>query len=117
MSSILTQSIEPTVNEGQLAFESMIRSLRNSPKLLVDTIFSNWVRSFDLLHAEPTSRPAKLEALGTDAGEMFALNTALCQFLVTNLTGKRDDIVAEIQLRLEALPELVFNEDGTVTEA
>jgi hypothetical protein len=115
--SILTQPIENTVNEGQLAFQAMIRDLRTSPKVLVDTIYNYWARAFDLLHAEPTSRPAKLEALGTDAGEMFALNTALCQFLVTNLTGKRDDVVVGIQSRLATLPEFVFNEDGTVVEA
>lgn len=115
--SILTQPIENTVNEGQLAFQAMIRDLRTSPKVLVDTIYNYWARAFDLLHGDPTTRPAKLEALGTDAGEMFALNTALCEFLIASLTGKRDDIVSGVQSRLASLPEFVFNQDGTVTEA
>lgn len=115
--SILTQPIEPIINEGQLAFQAMIRDLRTSPKVLVDTIYNYWARAFDLLHGDPTTRPAKLEALGTDAGEMFDLNAKLCAFLVENLTGQRDDIVNGIQQRLATLPEFVYSEDGTVTEA
>lgn len=117
--SILNQTITTTAEEIESAarFDSLMRDLRTSPKVLVDTIYNYWARAFNLLHADAAARPAKLEALGTDAGEMFALNTALCEFLIANLTGKRDDIVSGVQSRLASLPEFVFNEDGTVTEA
>jgi hypothetical protein len=36
--------------------------------------------------------------------------------MISQLTGKRDDLAAEINTRLATLPQFNFNPDGTVTE-
>ena len=60
--------------------------------------------------------PADLLAvIGTEAGEMMTLSRALTAFLVSTLTGKRDDLVAVIERRLATIPAFTTHEDGTVT--
>ena len=56
-----------------------------------------------------------LAAIGTEAGEMMTLSRALTAFLITTLTGKRDDLVAVIERRLATIPAFTTNKDGTVT--
>ena len=60
--------------------------------------------------------PAELlAAIGSEAGEMMVLSRALTAFLVSTLTGKRDDLVAVIERRLATIPAFTTNKDGTVT--
>jgi len=60
--------------------------------------------------------PAELLAeIGTEAGEMMDLSRALTAFLITTLTGKRDDLVAFIERRLATIPAFTTHKDGTVT--
>lgn len=56
-----------------------------------------------------------LAAIGTEAGEMMALSRALTAFLISTLTGKRDDLVAIIERRLATIPAFTVQADGTVT--
>ena len=59
--------------------------------------------------------PADLLAvIGTEAGEMMTLSRALTAFLITTLTGKRDDLVAVIERRLATIPKFTVQKDGTV---
>ena len=56
-----------------------------------------------------------LAAIGTEAGEMMALSRALTAFLISTLTGKRDDLIAVIERRLATIPAFTIGVDGTVT--
>ena len=56
-----------------------------------------------------------LAAIGTEAGEMMTLSRALTAFLISTLTGKRDDLVAIIERRLATIPAFTIGVDGTVT--
>ena len=56
-----------------------------------------------------------LDALGTDAKELFELNTNALTFLFNELAGKRDDDLAIIMELTELIKPHTINEDGTVT--
>ena len=80
-----------------------------------------WNSAFDALWTEETvdghliSVADKLAELGTDAKELFDINTAFTTFMLTQLTGKRDDMVARIQNKLATIPAFTAHEDGTIT--
>jgi hypothetical protein len=91
--------------------------LKASPRNLTVKMFQHWMKSFNMLWDTNRSiTPAqKLEALGTDAAELFELNAAFVTFMVTHLTGKRDDLVQAIQEKVASIPPHTVNADGTVT--
>lgn len=114
--SLLNNQIE----NPELAHAELIQQMKQvleMPNLMVGFLYTRWRDSFEALHSDPSTRPQKLQILGTNAVELFQLNTALTQFMISQLTGKRDDLVAEINARLATLPQFNFNPDGTVTEA
>jgi hypothetical protein len=93
-----------------------MKQLVEMPSQMVGFLYTRWRDSFEALHGDPATRPQKLQILGTNAVELFQLNAALTQFMISQLTGKRDDLVAEINARLATLPQFNFNPNGTVTE-
>jgi hypothetical protein len=105
MSSIL--------NQQQLL--PRVATILNTPSIIVDTLFNYWNHAFDLLHGDPSLRPMLLEMIGTNGVELFQLNFALTTFMMSQLSGVRNDVVEQIQNKLNTLPEFIFNEDGTVT--
>lgn len=111
--SILTkpnQNNQPTVN-------MVAERIKKSAAQTAEQMFFGWSQTFQLLwRSGGLFAPAeKLAALGTEAGELFDLNGSMVAFMITNLTGKRDDIVEEIQNLVASMPPLTVNEDGTVT--
>jgi hypothetical protein len=101
---------------AQIDLIEQMKQVLEAPGVIVGFLYTNWKNSFESLHGQPSLRPQKLEILGTNAVELFQLNAALTQFMISQLTGKRDDLVAEINARLVTLPQFNFNPDGTVTE-
>ena len=90
--------------------------IKSAPRQLAEMMMSQWLSSFDALWKSGEFTPAqKLAALGTDAAEIFALNSQFVTFMVTQLTGKRDDLVAAIQAKVATIPACTIHEDGTVT--
>jgi len=114
MSLLNGQIQNPELNQLKL-IEEMQRVLE-MPAQVAGFLYTRWRDSFEALHGDPATRPQKLQILGTNAVELFQLNGALTQFMIGQLTGKRDDLVAEIGARLATLPQFNFNADGTVTE-
>lgn len=101
---------------NQLKLVEQMRGVLEMPSQLAGLLYTRWSESFEVLHGDPATRPQKLQILGTDAVELFELNAALTQFMLSQLTGKREDLVAAINARLATLPQFNFNLDGTVTE-
>jgi hypothetical protein len=93
-----------------------MKQVLETPFQMLKFLYTLWSDSFEALHGDPATRPQKLQILGTNAVELFQLNAALTQFMLSQLTGKRDDLAAEINARLATLPQFNFNPDGTVTE-
>jgi hypothetical protein len=107
------------IQNSELILGQLIQQMKQvleMPSRMVEFLYINWSQSFEALHGDPSLRPQKLQILGTNAVELFQLNGALTQFMIGQLTGKRDDLVAEIGARLATLPQFNFNPDGTVTE-
>lgn len=114
MSLLNNQITSPELAQAEL-IQQMKRVLE-SPAQLAGLLYTVWMENFDALHRDPSTRAQKLQILGPNAVELFELNSALTQFMIAQLTGKRDDLVAEINARLATLPQFNFNQDGTVTE-
>ena len=56
-----------------------------------------------------------LDALGTDAKELFEINTETLNFLTTVLAGKRDEDLEKIAEKVAKILPHTIHEDGTVT--
>jgi hypothetical protein len=115
MSLLNGQIQNPELNQLKLIEE--MKLVLEMPAQVTLFLYTRWRDSFEALHGDPATRPQKLQILGTNAVELFQLNGALTQFMIGQLTGKRDDLVHEINIRLATLPQFNFNADGTVTEA
>lgn len=88
--------------------------LKMGAKQMTETMAHQWAGMFSALWDDQNPQDI-LDELGTDAAEFFELNTALVTFMLTSLTGKRDDLVAMIQEKVATLPAHTVNPDGTVT--
>jgi len=111
--------VQPTLTPELLQQQELLKKVAQiayTPKMVLNGLYQGWVRAFDELHGDPSKRPELLRLLGSDAGELFQLNAALTQFMLSQLQGKRDDLVQEIQAKLATLPQFQFNADGTVEE-
>jgi len=86
-----------------------------TPLNVLTYIYNNWIKAFDALHNNTAERPKVLEKIGTSGVELFQLNGSLTTFMVSQLSGKRDDLVTNIQTRLATLPPFTYHADGTVT--
>lgn len=110
--SLLTPQ-EP--NEAMM-LERRVTQIKNSPRQMTEMLVRQWMSAFDALWSTGKFTPQqKLEELGTDAAELFELNTAMVTFMVSQLTGKRDDLVQMVTEKVAQIPEHTVHEDGTVT--
>jgi len=89
-----------------------------TPNNIVASMYTQWLEGFNLLHDDfdTTRRQQLLQLIGTYGVELFQLNTVLTTFMITNLSGVRNDIVEGIFTKLNTLPNFVFNNDGSVNE-
>lgn len=81
-----------------------------------EQLIRQWERSFDALYNNPQATPEEiLEAMGTDAAEVFELSAAMVGMMTAILPGKLDEEWARIQAKIAAKPATTAHEDGTVT--
>jgi len=116
MLSLLTDSLSslaPQLLQEQSILRK-INSIVQAPQQILQSIYFTWAKAFNDLHGDEALRPILLEKIGPAATELFALNSALTTFMITSLSGVRDDIVQDIHHRLDSLPEFTFHPDGTV---
>jgi hypothetical protein len=121
--SILNQSnsVNPE-NSKEFRIARVTNRIKSAPRELAEEMFRRWENGFDALwgnqdgfgFGQQITVAEKLAALGTDAAELFQLNSEFTIFMLTQLTGKRDDLVARINEKLATIPEHVINEDGAV---
>lgn len=111
--SLLTQQNE--LSDAQL-LQRRVQEIKSTPRKLTEQMYQQWLQGFNALWTDGKFTAAqKLQALDTDAAELFALNTAFVTFMVTQLTGKRDDLVQHMQDKINAMPAYTIHDDGTVT--
>jgi len=92
-----------------------VNSVVQAPLNILQSIYFTWAKAFNDLHGDEALRPILLEKIGTNAAELFILNSSLTTFMVSQLSGVRDDIVQDIFGRLATLPQFTFHPNGTVT--
>jgi len=118
MSLLLNPSVSQ-IDTSIFRFQSQINKIKTSPKEIAEQMFNMWEEAFNALWGQQPGLPftiqQKLEAIGTDAAELFELNSQFVTFMITNLTGRRDDLVARIQQKVATIPPYTVNQDGTVT--
>lgn len=94
-----------------------IERIRLAPIRSGEIMCQLWMTAFDeIWHPSGAGTiEERLAGIGTDGAEMLALSNAFTTFLLSTLTGKRDDLVGYIQSRLSSLPAFTVAEDGTIT--
>jgi hypothetical protein len=109
MSIFNTQNSEPTV-------EQVAQRIKVQATQIPEQIVRNWMQAYNFVWTDGVyTAEEKIAALGTDAGELFEANEDLVAFMIGQLTGKRDDLVAEITAMIANRPAYTINPDGTVT--
>lgn len=112
--SILSQINQPISTEQKLI--TKIHRIKLNSAQFADQMFNTWKNSFDAIWKTDQFTPAqKIEALGTDAAELYQLSAQMVEFMITIFTGRRNDLVVQIQAAIASLPAFEINQDGTVT--
>ena len=88
-----------------------------TPRETAEQLFQQWDHAVRMLWSKQgdITPEDNLAAIGTDAAELITMSRALTVFLTTICTGKRDDLVEKIKVRLATIPAFTTNKDGTVT--
>ena len=110
--TILNQDrTDPVAPAKRIATRIVNQTARSANQLI-----QSWEQGFDALWNNPNATPEEILAeMGTDAGEVFELSTAMIGLMANVLPGKLDDEWARIQTKIAAKPATTVNEDGTVT--
>ena len=109
MSIFNTQNSEPTV-------EQVAQRIKVQATQIPEQIVRHWMQAYNFVWNDGVyTAEEKIAALGTDAGELFEANEDLVAFMIGQLTGKRDDLIAEITEMVANRPTYTINPDGTVT--
>jgi len=111
--SLLTQ----TVPDSSLLINRITNQLKATPRQMMELLVNQWNFAYDSLWSSRGDiTPAqKLLALGTDAAELFDTSAALTTFIISQCSGKRDDIVAAMTAKIAAIPAHTIHPDGTIT--
>ena len=117
--SILASQTQPAPTREQ-RIQAKAEAILNAPAEMVGGMYRQWNQNFDAmwrtddLPGGDICTPAdKLAAMGTNAIELLNLNAAFTTFMITQLTGKRDDLVAAMQTKVATLPAITVNTDGS----
>lgn len=109
MSIFNTQNSQPTV-------EQVAQRIKVQATAIPEQIVRNWMQAYNFVWSNGLyTAEEKIAALGTDAGELFQANEDLVVFMISQLTGKRDDLVEQINNMVANRPAYTINADGTVT--
>ena len=108
--SVLNDKPKIELTQAERKANRVLRSAKQSTDALIQGVISSLSAIW-----EDENPQDVLDALGTDAKELFELNTNTVAFLAGELTGKRDNDLAEIMALVAKVQPNTVNEDGTVT--
>lgn len=94
--------------------------VRKQAYKVIHELVRGWVKTYHMFWDEDTNGvPAqkRMDALGSDAGELIRASAALVMFLNQELAGRNDELLAEVNERIAALPGYTIDENGLVTLA
>jgi len=108
--SIIKKKIKVTPNEDEIRATRVL----NATSSMADNIINLWNSGWDSIWDAPDPATVLAE-LGTDAGEVFALNEDVIAFLSSSLVGRRQEDLDAITAKVLAKPATTTHPDGTVT--
>lgn len=107
-SSILTDT-------GDTPAQATARQVLRAPAQTADVILGQINDGIGRIFSSENPQ-AVLEAMGTNAGKVFAINAAFAQMVAQLLTQEGDTVrLARLQAILSRIPAHTIHEDGTVT--
>jgi len=94
--------------------ERSAKQVKRAASQMAYQLIQSWNHGWDLIwsSADPA---AVLAELGTDAGEIFALNEDMIVYLNTTLAGRKQDELDAINAKVAAKPATTTAADGSVT--
>ena len=108
--SVLNNKPKTELTQAERKANRVLRSAKQS----TDSLIQGVVSSLSLIWEDENPQDV-LDALGTDAKELFELNTNTVAFLAGELAGKRDNELAVIMGLVAKVQAHTVNGDGTVT--
>lgn len=100
---------------GDTAAQATARQVLRVPSQTADVILNQLQDGMDRLWGAQDPQ-AVLDAMGGNAGKVFALNAAFSQMVAQLLTSEGDMVrLARLQAILSRIPAHTVHEDGTVT--
>ena len=94
--------------------ERSVKQVKRATSQMAFQLIQSWNHGWDLIWSA-TDPAAVLAELGTDAGEIFALNEDILAYLNTTLAGRKQDELDAINAKVAAKPATTVAPDGTVT--
>jgi len=108
--SVLNNQTQPTLTPA----ERSARQVKSATSQMAYQLIESWNHGWDLIWS--SEDPADVLAeLGTEAGEIFALNEDIIVYLNTTLAGRKQDELDAINAKVAAKPATTVAEDGSVT--
>jgi len=108
--SVLTTGERSAPDKYQRKATQIKRTAVSSTQSLIQGV----VQSLSLIWNDESPQLV-LDALGTDAQELFELNTSVIEFLSSELVGKLDGELQTINDLLAKIQPYTVNKDGSVT--
>ena len=94
--------------------ERSAKQVKRATSQMAYQLIQSWNHGWDLVWS--SSDPAAVLAeLGTEAGEIFALNEDIIVYLKTTLAGRKQDELDAINAKVAAKPATTTAADGSVT--
>lgn len=118
--SLLNNNI---LEEKTRILNDQVRDLKDYPKRYLEDLYNRWNAWHNLIWKEEKilgnedniiKVSEKLESIGTDAKELFQIYKDIAKFLIEQYTDKNNDIVSEIQNKLENNPKYMVKSSGIV---
>jgi hypothetical protein len=88
--------------------------LETSHRRMTEQLVKQWEQAFDLMwgNHQGITLAQRLEALGSDAAELFGANTALITYIATILTGNDDTLLTHIMAKAATMPPATASPSG-----
>ena len=108
--SVLNNQTQPVLTPA----ERSARQVKRATAQMAYQLIQSWNHGWDLIWSSEDPA-AVLAELGTDAGEIFALNEDIIVYLNTTLAGRKQDELDAINAKVAAKPATTTAADGSVT--
>ena len=108
--SIIKKKIKAAPNDDEIRSDRV----KDAMSTMAENMINLWNSGWDSIWDAPDPATVLAE-LGTEAGEVFALNEDVIALFGSSLTGRRQEDLDAITAKVLAKPATTTHPDGTVT--